>query len=406
MNWAIRVSLLAAMLAGGLFADDWPDFRGPSRDGSSAEQLTGELPADGPELVWERAVGAGFSNPVVSNGRLILFHRQGGSEVVEALEADTGKPIWKYESPTSYRDDFGFDEGPRASPVVAGGQIYVFGAQGVLTCLRFSTGKKIWSLDTHGEFGVSKGFFGASGTPLVEGSRLFLNVGGSDGAGVIALDSDTGRLLWKATDHEAGYASAVAATVGGKRQILFFTREGFLAVEPGDGAILFEKRWRSRSQATVNAATPIVAGDRVFLSASYGTGAIALEAQAEGFRELWSGEDSLANHYSSAVHHDGVLYGYHGRQEYGPSLRAVRLETGDVLWGEESFGSGTVTLAGDLLLLMRENGELVTARASAERFEPLSKAQILPGTVRAYPALADGLFYVRDQQTLVCVRLS
>ena len=405
MNAPIRIYLLAAVTAWVVCADDWPDFRGPSRDGSSAEHLTGTLPPDGPELVWERAVGAGFSNPVVSNGRLILFHRQGGSEVVEALEAESGNPIWKYESPTSYRDDFGFDEGPRASPVIAGGQVYVFGAQGILSCLRFSTGKKIWSLDTHREFGVRKGFFGAAATPLVEGSRLFLNVGGGDGAGVVALDRDSGRLLWKATEHEAGYASAVAATIGGKRQILFFTREGFLAVEPADGAILFEKRWRSRSQATVNAATPIVAGERVFLSASYGTGAIALEAQADGFRELWSGEDSLANHYSSAVHHNGVLYGYHGRQEYGASLRAVRLVTGDVLWSEESFGSGTITLAGDLLLLMRENGELVTAPASSERFEPLSRAQILPGTVRAYPALADGLFYVRNQRTLVCVRL-
>ena len=406
MNWRIAITFAAALLVSGLQADDWPDFRGPSRDGSSTEQLTGKLPADGPEQLWERAVGAGFSNPVVSNGRLILFHRQGGSEVVEALEAETGKPAWKYESPTSYRDDFGFDEGPRASPVVAGGQVYVFGAQGVLTCLRFATGKKIWSVDTHREFGVRKGYFGAAGTPLVEGSRVFLNVGGSEGAGIVALDRDTGRLLWKATDHEAGYASPVAATLGEKRQILFFTREGFLAVEPSKGAIFFEKRWRSRSQATVNAATPIVAGERVFLSASYGTGAIALEAQADGFRELWSGEDSLDNHYSSAVHHDGVVYGYHGRQEYGPSLRAVQLDTGAVLWSEESFGSGTVTLVGDVLLLMRENGELVTARADADRFESLSKAQILSGTVRAYPALADGLFYVRNEQTLVAVRLN
>jgi outer membrane protein assembly factor BamB len=385
---------------------DWPQFLGPNRDGVyPGDDVTGSFPAGGPPVVWKKNVGAGFSNPVVANGRLILFHRQGGKEVVEALDAATGKPIWKFDYSTSYRDDFGFDEGPRAAPVVAGGQVYTFGAEGMLHCLQFAGGGKIWSLDTHREFGVNKGFFGAAGAPLVEGTRIFLNVGGKSGAGLVALDKDTGRLMWKASNDEASYSSPIIATFGGKPHLLALTRAGLLGADPASGEIYFQFPWRARSQASVNAATPLVIGDLIFLSASYGTGAAVLRVNGSQLEKLWSGDDSLTNHYSTSVHYDGNLYGYHGRQEYGQSFRAVELRTGKVRWSEDGFGAGTVTLAGNRLLLMRENGELVIARAAPERFEPLSRAQILPGTVRAYPAIANGLLYVRNGNTLVCLRL-
>jgi outer membrane protein assembly factor BamB len=385
---------------------DWPQFLGPNRDGVySGDDIADAFAAGGPPSVWEKNVGAGFSGPVVANGRLILFHRLGGKEVVEALDAATGKPIWKFEYATSYRDDFGFDEGPRAAPVVSGGQVYTFGAEGMLHCLQFAGGGKIWSLDTHREFGVSKGFFGAAGAPLVEGSRIFLNAGGKSGAGLVALDKDTGRVLWKATNDEASYSSPIVATFGGKPHLLAFTRAGLVGADPASGEIYFQFPWRARTQASVNAATPLVIGDLIFLSASYGTGAAVLRVNGSQLEKLWSGDDSLTNHYSTSVYHDGNLYGYHGRQEYGQSFRAVELRTGKVRWSEDKFGAGTVTRAGNRLLLMRENGELVMIRAAPDRFEALSRAQILPGTVRAYPAIANGLFYARNGNTLVCVRL-
>ena len=385
---------------------NWPQFLGPNRDGSYPDDdVADSFPDSGPAVVWEKSIGAGFSNPVVANGRLILFHRVGGNEVVDALDAETGKPVWRFEYPTSYRDDFGFDEGPRAAPVISGGQVYTFGAQGVLHCLQFAGGGKIWSLDTHKEFGVSKGFFGAAGSPLVEGQRVILNVGGSDGAGLVALDKDTGRLLWKATNDGASYASPIMATFGGKPHLLAFTRAGLVGADPATGAIYFQFPWRARSNASVNAATPLVVDDLIFLSASYGTGAVLLRVNGTKLEKIWSGEDSLANHYSTGVYYDGHLYGYHGRQEYGQSFRAIEVRTGKVRWSEESFGAGTVTRVGNRLLLLRENGELLMIRATAERFDVISRAQILPGTVRAYPALANGLFYARNENTLVCVRL-
>jgi outer membrane protein assembly factor BamB len=400
--WVAVVLLLpaAALCAG------WPQFLGPTRDGVyPGDDLAAAFPDGGPAVVWERNVGAGFSNPVVANGRLILFHRVGGKEVVEALEAETGKPVWKFEYDTSYRDDFGFDEGPRASPVVSGGQVYTFGAEGMLHCLQFAGGGKIWSLDTHREFGVSKGFFGAAGSPLVEGPRIFLNVGGKDGAGIVALDKDTARLQWKATNDEASYASPITATFGGKLHLLAFTRAGLVGANPASGEIYFQYPWRARSHASVNAATPLVSGNLIFLSASYGTGAVVLRVNGTQLEKLWSDDDSLTSHYSTSVLHDGYVYGYHGRQEYGQSLRAIELQTGKVRWSEDRFGAGTVTRAGDRLLLMRENGELVMIRANPGRFEALARAQLLTGTVRAYPALADGLFYIRNGNTLLCVSL-
>ena len=387
-------------------AADWPQFLGPNRDGVYlGDDLAEKWPASGPPAVWERPVGQGFSNPAVANRRVILFHRNGGKEVVEALHAETGKSLWSFDYPTNYRSNFGFDEGPRASPVVVGGQVYTFGAQGVLHCLQVVSGRKVWSLDTHKEFGVRKGYFGAAGTPLVEGTRLFINVGGADGAGVVALDKDTGRVLWTAGDDPASHASAVAATFGGQPRVVFFTRTGLLGAHPKTGEIIFQRRWRARSNASANVATPLVMGNRIFLSASYGTGAVLLNVKGRELEEVWSSDDSLTNHYSTSLHHDGYLYGFHGRQEYGPSLRCIELSTGKVQWSEESFGAGSVTRAGDRLLILRENGELVMAKASPASFQVISRAQILQGTVRAYPAIADGFLYARNTDTLACFRL-
>ena len=387
-------------------AADWPQWLGLIRDGVyRGEDLTDSWPKSGPPILWRKKVGHGFSNPVVSRGRLILFHRRGNQEVVEALDAKTGEPVWSFDYPTSYRDSFGFDPGPRASPAVAGEHVFTFGAEGVLHCLDFESGRKIWRSDTHERFGAGKGFFGAACSPLVYDNVVFLNVGGLNGSGLVAFNAGTGDVLWTATDDEASYASPVAATLLGKPRILFFTRTGLVGADPETGKIGFQMRWRARSRNSINAATPLVIGESIFLSASYGTGAVLLQVNGGELQKVWSSDDALSNHYATSVYHDGYLYGYHGRQEYGPSLRCVELTTGKVRWSEEGFGAGTVTGAGDRLLLMREGGQLVLAEASPESFRAISKAKILSGTVRAYPAIADGLFYARSKNTLVCVKL-
>ena len=391
--------------AAGAHAQDWPQFLGPARDGRyTGAPLAADWPDGGPRRLWSRPVGAGFAGPVVAGDRLILFHRVGGAEVVEALDAATGGVLWRYDYPTTYRDDFGFDEGPRSVPVVHGGRVYTFGAQGRLHAVDVETGAGVWQVDTHARYGVRKGFFGAAGSPLVEDGRVIANVGGRRG-GIVAFDAATGGELWTATTHEASYSSPAGGAFGGRRTALVFTRNGLVGLDPASGEVRFERRWRSRLGASVNAATPLVLGDRVFISASYGAGAALLRVEGGTLAEEWSGDDSMTNHYATAVEHGGVLYGYHGRQEYSPSLRAVDARSGAVRWSEDRFGAGTVTLAGDLLVILRESGELVLAEATPDAFRPLARAAILPGVVRAYPALAAGRLYARNTDTLVAIDL-
>lgn len=387
------------------YPQDWPQFLGPTRNGVySGPEFSGVWPQSGPALLWKKDIGQGFSAPVVSNGRLILFHRIGDRETVECLDAATGRRIWLFDYPTHYRDDFGFDEGPRATPVIDGGHVYTFGAEGALHCLDFASGKKVWSLDTQSKFAPRKGFFGAASSPLVDADRLLLNVGGSNGAGIVAFQKDTGQILWTATKDDASYSAPIAATIGGARHALFFTRSGLVDLDPANGRVRFQFPWRSRSQASVNAATPLVIGDLVFLSASYGTGATLLQIENDKVKQLWSSDDALSNHYATSVYLDGYLYGYHGRQEEGPSLRCIALKTGKPQWTVDHFGAGAITLAGRNLLVTKEGGELLVAPATPKSFQPAARAQLLPPTVRSYPALAQGKLYVRNEKTLACFK--
>jgi outer membrane protein assembly factor BamB len=382
--------------------EDWPQFLGPGRNGTYSGPLAAAWPKSGPPVLWKLDVGHGFSAPVVARGRVILFHRRENQAIVESLDAATGKRVWQAVYPTDYRDDFGFDEGPRGAPAVAAERIYTFGAEGVLQALDFSTGKRIWSVDTRQQFGAPKGFFGAACSPLVDDGRVLMNIGGPNGAGIGAFDAATGKVLWTATNDEAGYSAPLVATIAGARHALFWTRAGLVDADPATGKVRFQFPWRSRSHASVNAAAPVVVGNLVFLSASYGTGATLLQIDGASVKQLWATDDALSNHYATSVYRDGYMYGYHGRQEFGQSLRAIELKTGKVQWNVDGFGAGTVTLAGDRLLLIRENGELVLAPASPKEFRPIAHAQLLPAIVRSYPALADGRLYVRNERTLAC----
>jgi outer membrane protein assembly factor BamB len=393
------------MRAAAALAEDWPQFLGPARNGVyGGNDLAAKWPAAGPAVVWKKDVGQGFSSPVVAQGRLILFHRLGNKETIEALDAATGRAIWSFDYATEYRDDFGFDEGPRAAPTIAGGRVYTFGAEGALHCLDFATGKKIWSVDTHRQFQVAKGYFGAAGAPLVDGDRVLMNIGGA-AAGLAAFDAATGKTVWTVPNQEASYSSPVAATIQGSRHALFFTRSGLVDVDPATGKVRYELPWHARMKASVNAATPIVVDDFVFLSSSYGTGATVLQLGSNGMKKIWASDDALTNHYATSVYKDGFLYGFHGRQEEGQSLRAIEFKTGKVRWEVEGFGAGTVTLAGDKLLIVRESGELVLAAATPAAFQQISAAKVLAPVIRAYPAIANGRIYIRNEKTLMCLNL-
>jgi outer membrane protein assembly factor BamB len=387
--------------------NDWPQFLGPARNGAYLGQpLAREWPAEGPPVVWERRVGTGFSSPAIRDGRLVLIHRLEDRALVECLEARTGKAIWQARHPTDYRDDFGFDDGPRATPAIAGGRVFTFGAEGRLSCWKLEDGAAVWTVDTQKEFGSTKGFFGRASSPLVERDLVILNVGGRSGAGIVAFDVATGARRWQATDDEASYASPAVAEFHGRRVLLILTREALVALDPTDGRVGFRYPWRPPMSASVSAATPLVVEDLIFISASYGAGASLLRFQEHSPTVVWSGDDSMSNHYATSVEQGGYLYGWHGRQEQGCELRCVELRTGKVRWRKSGLKAGSVTLAGYELLVLTEQGLLIRAPATPDGFEPTAEVQAVGFGVRAFPALADGLFFARSKDRIVCLDLA
>jgi outer membrane protein assembly factor BamB len=380
------------LLAVPMLAGDWPQILGPARDG----RYDGPFAAQPSfKKIWERKVGEGFSAPVLARGRLLIYHRAGNEDLLESLDPATGKMQWTHRAPTAYRDDFGFNEGPRATPTADDGRVYLFSAESVLRAVDLATGKQLWEVS----FRSRKEYFGAASSPVVEDDILLVNAGG-----LFALDKRTGKQVWTAVPDEAGYSSPVVATIGGERHALFFTRTGLVDVEPKTGRVRFQMRWRSRQAASVNAALPLAIGNLVFLSASYNTGATLLEVQGDRYTQLWEGDDQLSNHYATSVHHEGFLYGFHGRQEMGQELRAVELRTGKVQWSIP-VKAGTVALLKDQLLVVTESGEAWLGPASPKGFKPAKRQQLLPAVVRPYPAIASGVLYLRNENTLAAFSL-
>jgi outer membrane protein assembly factor BamB len=386
-------------------AADWPQFLGPTRNAISAETgLARSWPDKGPPVVWEREVGEGYSAPVVAGGTLVLFHRVGDEEVVEGLDAASGKPRWKFAYATKYADALGKGDGPRSTPVVDGGKVYTLGAEGMLHCLDLKDGTKRWEKSLAKDYEMKPSYFGVGTSPLVEGGLVLVNVG-ARGAGIVAFDKDSGKEVWKATDDEASYSSPVAATIDGVRHVFFFTRTGLVDLDPKDGKVRASKRWRARINESVNAAAPLVIGDRLFLTASYGTGAVLLRVGKEGVEDLWKGDRSLSCHYNTPVHKDGYLYGIDGRQEHGARLRCVELKTGEVKWEKGGFGCASMILADGLVVALTEGGELVLIEPTPEGYREKARAAVLRATCRAEIALADGRLYGRDGKRLVCWNL-
>jgi hypothetical protein len=401
---ALASSCLALFALQGRSAD-WPQFRGPHRDGVSTETgLLSTWTKDGPPLLWDQDIGIGYSGPVVAGGRVILFHRVGDKEVINCFDVASGKAMWKYGYPTAYQDDLGKGDGPRSTPVIDGERVFTLGAEGTLSCVSLKSGKRLWGRSLLREYAVRKNFFGVGTTPLVEGELLLVNVGGK-GAGIVALRKDTGKEAWKVTDDGASYSSPVAATIDGVRHVFFLTREGIVSIDPAGGAVRFRKRWRARISASVNAATPVVVNDLLFISASYQTGAILLRVKKDGAREVWSGDDVLSNHYETCVYHNGYLYGFDGRQENGARFRCVELKTGKVRWTKEGFGCGSLIVADGKLIVLTENGELVLVDATPAGYRERARAPLLTGSCRAPMALANGRLYLRDDRKLLCLNL-
>jgi len=386
-------------------AADWPQLLGPTHDGVYVgNDLAETWPKEGPRKVWQRAVGQGHAGPTVSGRTVVLFHRDADKETVEAMEADSGKVLWTFAYPTAFKDGTKMDNGPRASPTIDGGHVYTLGAEGQLHCLDLKSGAKVWHRDLRKEFGVEKKWHGMACSPLVDGNSVFLNVGGTNHASLAAFNKTTGSLVWTNGRDKFSCSTPVIATFGGKRHLLVITRASFRAADPETGATLFHLPFQSRDGGAVNAASPVVIGDQIFISAGYGLGGQLVRAAPNKPEVIWSTQE-LANQYATSIHAEGYLYGIHGQVESSFDLRCVDLKNGEVMWSEKGFGAASILRAGQDLLLLTFNGELVRVALTPLGFKPKARAQILPFRVRAYPALADGFLYARSAQQMACIDL-
>jgi outer membrane protein assembly factor BamB len=395
--------ILGAVLLGHLLRPeareqaDWPQWRGPNRDGISKETgLLKEWPSQGPPLAWKtNGSGQGYSSMAISQGRLFTMGIRGDSEFVIAFDVATGRPLWVRPHGTPFKNDKG--DGPRGTPTVDGDRLYALGANGDLSCMEVNSGRIVWSLNILQKFNASNIHWGLSESPLVLGDRVLVNPGGPD-ASIVALNKKDGSLIWKSQSDKAGYSSAMPLQVGDVPQAIFFTGSRALGLDVRDGRLLWE--YSRVANNTANAATPIVRSNRVFLSSDYGTGCALLELKPSG-KEVTAQEiyfnQNMKNHHSSCVLVGDTLYGYSSS-----ILTALRLDDGQVAWKDRSVGKGSLVYADGRLYCFSEKGQVGLVEATPEEYREKGRFSIPQESLPtwSHPVIAGGHLYLRDQDTL------
>ena len=407
MTPAIRRGLLPLLLIAGVLSvqvvvsnrglDDWPQWRGPNRDGISAEKgLLKDWPSNGPPLAWKATgAGEGYSSFSTANGRLYTLGARGGTEYVIAYDAASGRRLWETAHGQRFSNDRG--DGPRATPTVEGDKLYAFGASGDLSAMDAVTGKVIWKLNVLRQFGGHNITWGLSESPLVLNDRILVNAG-APGASIVAVKKTDGSVIWKSQGDEAGYSSAVLQQSGSVRQAIFFTGQRALGINVDTGQLLWS--YGKVANNTANIATPILRGNRVFLSSAYGTGAALLELTPNGnsvaAREVYFTRE-MRNHHASSVLVGDYLYGYSDS-----ILTAMRFDTGQVAWRDRSIGKGSLVFADDRLYMYSENGVVGLAEATPTGYREHGRFEIRTGNLPtwSHPVVSGGKLFIRDQDTI------
>ena len=390
-------SLLLFIVLLPLASAEWNQWRGPNRDGKSAESgLLATWPESGPERVWQvESLGAGYSSLAVASGNLVTQGVKGGKQYLIALDAETGRIAWETEHGMPYSNRRG--GGPRGTPTADGGRVYALGGDGNLICADAATGDKIWERHLLKTYGGRNITWGISESPLVDGDRLIVNAGGPE-ASIVALDKSTGRELWKTQSDEAGYSSAVAVDIGGVRQYLLFTGEAAVGVLATNGELLW--RYSPVSNTTANVATPVVRDNLAFFSSSYGTGCALLRLEsgdgATTASEVYFNRD-MRNHYSSSILIEDHLYGFSGG-----ILTAMEFETGKVAWRDRSVGKGQMIYANSRLYILSDDGVVGLAEPNPGEYREISRFEIGSRDYPTWtlPVISDGTLYLRDQERL------
>ena len=411
----LRALIPLAALTLSAAAENWPQYRGPNGDGSTTEALPAKWPA-APKVLWKVPGGTGFSSFTVSGNYCFTIEGHGSDEVLVARAADTGKELWKASlGPAKYQgggdsgtgDNKGGD-GPRSTPTLAGKIIVAMHSDLVLHAFDAVSGKPLWKLDLIKQHAGKNISWSNAASPLFEGGVLYVGGGGA-GQSYLALNPATGAVLAKSGDGTITHATPIATTILGQRQIIFYMQDGLTSLDPKT----LKQLWHADFKySTSTAASPVVAGDYVYASAGYGTGAAGFKISKTGSE--WKAEQvmrvpqkPLANHWSTPVLFEGHLYGMFQFKEYGKGpVKCVKLPDGDIKWEQPGFGPGNLILtAGGGLLALTDAGEIVGIKASPDSYKELGRFKAIEGKCWTTPVLSNGRVFVRSTKEAACIQL-
>jgi outer membrane protein assembly factor BamB len=411
----VRALLALVVLARSAVAADWPQWRGPHRDGVAPDAvLPRTWPKEPPQPLLSVAVGDGYSSPVIGRGRLYLMAREDGDrEVCLCLDASTGKQLWRYAYLCPYKPYPGAHDarsGPKATPTLDGDRVYMLGVGGRFHCLDAQTGRILWKHDFAAEYwGVEKDkdgydlwatYCGAAASPLIDGDHVILPVGGKKAGGMTAFDKFTGRLVWKALEDRSSYASPVAVELAGVRQVVGFTGQRMAGFRAADGSVLWDYPYPIEFEDTI--VTPVVWDDRVLVCGS-DKPAVALRIPPPDGKVTpavaWQNKQ-LRSSMATPVAYQGYLY---GRADSG-RLVCVEQATGKTAWIDGSFGSyASLVLADDQLLVLTEVGELHVLEATPKALTRRARLRLsADGETYAHLAVVGSRLYVKDKQHVLC----
>ena len=381
-------------------AGDWPQIRGADRDGSSAETgLARSWTAAGPRLVWKKTTGEGFSGIAVAGGRLYTGAAFGDLEHALCLDAATGEEVWRTPIGKKFTEDFG--NGPRSTPTVVGGRVYVASSYGDVHALDAATGKVIWSVDLQKAYGAPVPQRGYSPSPLVDGDLVLVEAGGTEGRWLVALEAATGKLRWSVGDGPAGYSSPIAVTIDGVEQYVFVRRAEpqIISVKP-DGS----QYWTHQGWPASITMPMFVPPDRIFISASDDGGAVLLKVSDKKGKavveEVWRNR-LMKNHFNGSVRVGDFIYGFDNG-----TFKCVSAATGEQRWAHRGLGKGSLLAADGLLLVLSDQGVLVLAEATPDGYVEKGRVQALEGRTWTAPSLAAGNVCMRDHDEIACYDVS
>ena len=424
---------------------DWPTFLGPTGDSISRETGIRTDWSAGLPIVWQRELGPTYGTVAIAYGRCVFAERIDDTLHIRAVNAETGESLWESLFPMEYEDLYGYDGGPRSSPMIDGGRVFLHNVDGKFYCLALEDGRTLWTRDLSTEYHVVPNFFGVGSSPVVENDLILIMVGGSPasqaslpagavdqakpaGAAIVALDKRTGGFVWKTGDDLASYGALRVATIADQRHGLAYCRGGLLDFDPNSGDVRYTFPWRSKKFESVSAATPVVVGDEVLLTETYGPGGVVLKLDHQKPTVVWSDADrgreqALLCHMNTPVVVDGYCYGSSGRHSGDAELRCVTWEAGKVKWSEPDLSRSSLLAIDGHLICLTEYGELLLLKTDPTKYDRVSswiplksdadttsnptdpRQRLLRYPAWSAPVVSHGLMYLRGDGRLLCVEL-